>query len=30
MDANGTAMGDVSKVCETDILLTVGAWSYAP
>jgi len=29
-DVNGTAVGDVSKVCETDILLTVGAWSYPP
>jgi hypothetical protein len=30
IDANGTATGDVSKTCETDISLTVGAWSYAP
>lgn len=28
MDANGTAGGDVSKTCETDIGLTVGSWSY--
>lgn len=30
VDANGTAAGDVSKTCETDILLTVGTWSYSP
>lgn len=30
IDADGTATGDVSKNCETDIALTVGAWSFAP
>ena len=29
-DKDGTAFGDVSKTCETDILLTVGGWSYPP
>lgn len=27
---DGTAAGDVSKACETDISLTVGTFSYAP
>ncbi|MGE0788310.1 MAG: hypothetical protein AB7S26_21735 [Sandaracinaceae bacterium] len=28
VNADGTASGDVSKLCETDILLTVGAYAY--
>lgn len=30
INADGTAEGDIGKTCETDILLTVGTWSYAP
>lgn len=30
IDADGTATGSVSKVCETDILLEVATWSHGP
>jgi hypothetical protein len=30
INADGTAMGRASKICETDILLDIGTWSYGP
>ena len=30
LDADGTATGHTSKICETDLLLDVATWSYGP
>lgn len=30
VDANGTAQGNIQKLCETDLLLHVGSFSYPP
>jgi hypothetical protein len=30
INADGTAEGNTTKTCETDIVLTVGSWSYGP
>jgi hypothetical protein len=30
INADGTATGRASKVCEADILLDVATWSYGP
>lgn len=30
LDADGSATGDVQKICETDLALSVGSWSLGP